>query len=402
MTPTNISASASSSTTDGMATRLPTTIAQLTPPGMAAVAVLQLRGPDAWRWVRELFRPAGPALPETPTVGRIRFGTLGHPPDQVLIVATSDDPVPTVEIHCHGGLVVVDMLIEQFVARGAVAVVARVAEQFAEATTPTRQQAAERLPHARTVRTASIILDQVHGAFDRAVAEVVAAAEAGQMDGVRAKLARLVALIPAGLHTTWPFRVVVAGSPNAGKSSLINALAGYSRSIVSDTPGTTRDVLSTPLVLHGWPVDLFDTAGLRATSDQLEAAGVALARQALLTADLVIHLFDQSQPLPAPDPQLEQLALAVPRLRVASKADLPAVWSGTEQAMDLAISITDPPSLLALQQRIVDALLIEPRPGEGVPLTRELADWLRRVYLLAQQTDDAAAVLAELRQIPPG
>src|SRR6185295_10091722 len=101
-----------------------------------------------------------------------------------------------------------------------------------------------------------------------------------------------------------PWRVVLAGRPNVGKSSLINALVGYNRSIVYDMPGTTRDVVTAITAIDGWPVELSDTAGLRAGSDSLEQAGVQLAREQLTRADLVVLVFDMSQAWPAADDSL--------------------------------------------------------------------------------------------------
>ena len=97
-----------------------------------------------------------------------------------------------------------------------------------------------------------------------------------------------------GLHLTTPWRVVLAGAPNVGKSSLMNAIAGYQRAIVSPTPGTTRDVVTVTTAIDGWPVQLADTAGLRETQDELESAGVALADAAIGEADLVIVVSDAS------------------------------------------------------------------------------------------------------------
>ena len=80
-----------------------------------------------------------------------------------------------------------------------------------------------------------------------------------------------------GCISSNPWRVVVFGAPNVGKSSLINALAGYERAIVSPTPGTTRDVVTVTTAIDGWPVQLSDTAGFRETQDELESAGIELA-----------------------------------------------------------------------------------------------------------------------------
>ena len=99
---------------------------------------------------------------------------------------------------------------------------------------------------------------------------------------------------PLGRRLTAPWRVVVAGPPNVGKSSLVNALAGYQRSIVAPTPGTTRDVVTTRLAIDGWPVELADTAGVREATDALETQGVRLAREATAAADLCLWVLDAS------------------------------------------------------------------------------------------------------------
>ena len=92
-------------------------------------------------------------------------------------------------------------------------------------------------------------------------------------------------MAPLGLHLARPWQVVVAGPPNVGKSSLINALAGYPRAIVHWAPGTTRDAVTVETVLDGWPVELCDTAGLRTAGDAVERAGIELARRKMAQAE---------------------------------------------------------------------------------------------------------------------
>lgn len=144
------------------------------------------------------------------------------------------------------------------------------------------------------------------------------------------------------------FKVVIAGAPNAGKSSLLNALARRDVAIVTDIAGTTRDVLQVDLDIDGYLVKLYDTAGLREADDQVEMEGVRRARIALRDADLVLLLVDVSDPVIPAD--LDQ---AVPHVRVGTKKDL--IETGSDR-YDLRISTATGeglPELRALIGRVV-------------------------------------------------
>jgi tRNA modification GTPase len=134
-----------------------------------------------------------------------------------------------------------------------------------------------------------------------------------------ARVERLSALAEVGSHLTHPWRIVLAGRPNVGKSSLINALVGFERALVHATPGTTRDLVTAASAIDGWPVELIDTAGLRSTGDALEAAGIRLAEGQMAAADLVVLVFDASS---RGDVDQQQLATRWPEaLTVYNKCD---------------------------------------------------------------------------------
>ncbi|WP_243089913.1 tRNA uridine-5-carboxymethylaminomethyl(34) synthesis GTPase MnmE [Thermus neutrinimicus] len=143
-------------------------------------------------------------------------------------------------------------------------------------------------------------------------------------------------------------RLALIGAPNAGKSSLLNALLGYERALVSPIPGTTRDYLEAPLELFGIPLVAVDTAGIRDTADPLERAGVERALRIAEEADLVLYVADRSAPRP-PLPPLP------PRtLKVATKADLPPLW---EDAGFIPVSSVTGEGLAQLKEAIREALL---------------------------------------------
>lgn len=322
-----------------------TRVAVLTPPGTGAIATLAVAGPQAWELACDHFRPAGKPLPKRPEVGRVWFGRLGPGVgDEVVLAATADDRI---EVHCHGGRQVVQMLVDLFRIGGCVE--AGWAE--VEAMSPpgpdggtVDPRALEPLTRARTVRTAGILLDQYHGALLRA-------------DDID----RLAVLAPVGRHLVEPWRVAIAGPPNVGKSSLVNALAGFQRSIVAPTAGTTRDVVTVVLALDGWPVEFADTAGLR-EADGLEAAGINRAQAAVAAADLVVWVLDGSAPAPEHPP-----SNLVPLL-VLNKTDQPPGWDWDTMPDAVRVSATTRAGLADLSAALVRRLVPNPpTPGEAVP-----------------------------------
>ncbi|MCS7161424.1 MAG: 50S ribosome-binding GTPase, partial [Gemmatales bacterium] len=236
------------------------------------------------------------------------------------------------ELHCHGGLAVLDWVRDCFVRAGAIPVDPDAWLRLSAKDSP-RQLALRMLQQAATLRTASILLEQFHGAWEERVnqlAQAVAEKSAQAMSLAK----RLVELIPAGQHLCQPFRVVLAGAPNTGKSTLMNALLGYARAITSPQPGTTRDLVTAEIACDGWPVQLIDTAGWRATEDPLERQGLARAQAFWQQADLVLWLCDRAAAPVLPPCHLPRWIF------VANKADLPAQWHLEE------ISLGTVPSLL--------------------------------------------------------
>ncbi len=335
-----------------------THVAVLTPPGHAAIAVLAIRGPNAGEIVRRYFRPAGNALPSSELKSGFRFGRFGadHADEALLVIRDSE----YFEIHCHGGRRIVESLLALLKMAGA--------DEFAwqEWNDPpfANPLAASLLPFARTARTASILLDQAHGAYNRAV----------QAGGSAHEVLRKNAAI--GRHLLEPWTVAIAGPPNAGKSTLLNALAGYARSIVSPTAGTTRDAVSVSLAFDGWPVDVIDTAGLRESPDAIEQEGVQRAQDALANSDLCLWIVDATGPLPASTATIAQSLGREPAgvVVVFNKCDLAAINPATMPEVS-CISAATGHGIVELVSRLVSRLVPDPpRPGEPVPFTPELCD----------------------------
>jgi len=273
-------------------------VAILTPPGRGAVATISVTGPQATARVASLFRAAaGRPLGDFPC-GRIVFGrwaaagAAGAAGEEIVVCRRAADEV---EVHCHGGRLAARTIVDALVAGGAEAIPW---QDLASRRALGRVEAEARvaLAAARTERTAAILLDQLRGGLRSSLTETLTHLRRGHATEAVTILRDLEKYAAVGLHLTEPWRVVLTGRPNVGKSSLINAILGFERCIVHAEPGTTRDVVTAHTALDGWPVELSDTAGLRDGTDEIEVAGVLRARRQLQQADLVVLVFDVSAP----------------------------------------------------------------------------------------------------------
>jgi tRNA modification GTPase len=338
-------------------------VSVLTPGGAGAIATVAVIGPRAWGLTRWLFRPAGGRpLPDAPVphrfwVGRLLVG------DEVVLAVRAVAPEVSVELHGHGGRRVVRQTVEAFTSRGCV-------EDRAA-----RGDVWELLSRAPTLRTANVLLDQAHGAFDRAVRAALAALDAGA--DARPPLAELARYAPVGKHLVEPWRVVVAGPPNVGKSSLVNALAGYQRAVVSPTPGTTRDVVTTTLAFDGWPIELADTAGLRDAAG-LEAEGIERARERLPTADLVLWVLDATAVEPEyPDDTARERGRVARWLYVLNKVDVGRTRPPDVIPVSAATGDGIPGLVAAVVAQLVSAA---PPPGAAVPYIHAFASLIEMAH----------------------
>jgi len=149
-----------------------------------------------------------------------------------------------------------------------------------------------------------------------------AVAMAGRVGSVRSALEALQQTYSYGRLLSAGIRIVIAGKPNVGKSSLFNRLVAADRAIVTDVPGTTRDVVSESGSLDGIPMQFFDTAGVRETVDQVERIGVSRTLEALTEADLALVVLDGTAPMAAEDERVRKTVRGLPHLVIANKCDL--------------------------------------------------------------------------------
>jgi tRNA modification GTPase len=350
----------------------PVRVALLTPPGRGALAVVGVAGGAALQTVAKLFHPrGGMPLADRPD-GAIAFGRWADAErgEELVVVRRN---AKSLEVHCHGGVAASAAVIDSLEAAGAVR------QPWPEwlasgGDSEIEIEARAALAQASGPKAARILARQLAGELGREIDRIAALRAAGRQTEADAAAARLVRASRVGLRLTKPWRVVVAGTVNAGKSSLVNALAGHARSIVSAEPGTTRDLLETRIVLDGWEIDLVDTAGLRgedlAAASPTERAGIERAIVATADADLVIRLSRVGFSLPNPREinVLSQCDLLLPDAPPAPSAIRTSAVTG-EGIPELAAAIVrqlvpeehDDPTLLAgpvpFTDRQVDRLL---------------------------------------------
>jgi tRNA modification GTPase len=363
-------------------------VVQLTPTGRGAVAVVLVTGAGSAELVDRFFQAArGRHVSELP-LDRIFFGcwysTDNDLGEELVICRRGDD----VEVHCHGGAACTSAVTAALVSAGAVSLSW---DEWLARSVADRIEAAARIDLARapTQRTAAILLDQMRGALREELGRVIAALQTEQLDQASEMLQRLLGTRSLGEHLVTPWKVAIAGRPNAGKSSLVNAMLGYQRAIVYATPGTTRDVVTAITAVDGWPIELADTAGIRQASDAVEQAGVELARQQTKNADLTILVWDRSGPWTDEDAALLQ---AFPNVLVVHhKCDLPA--GDTSGPAGLEVSSVTGSGLPELMSSLANTLVPIPlAAGEACLFRDEFREVVRKAQACVERGDATGAV----------
>lgn len=348
--------------------------ALLTPPGRGALAVVGVAGPSAAAAVDRLFAARG----TTPVGGRpdgsITFGTWRSTGEHVVAVRHADDRF---EIHCHGGVAAATAVLEGLEGGGARSVAWR-EWLAAEGGSETVREAREALVLTAGPKAAQLLARQAAGMLDREVARIAALAVDGDAESAAGSAARLLAASRVGLRLTAPWRIVLAGRVNAGKSSLLNAILGHGRSIVSAEAGTTRDVVAARAVLGGWEVEIVDAAGTRddeAGMTDVERAGIARAIAAREAADLVVRV------VAADDPAGPAAAASSGELVVVSKIDLaPHVMRTGAVATSAVTGAGIDALLVAIVDRLVPEERLDPILLAGpVPFTRRQVEAIERM-----------------------
>ncbi len=327
-----------------------------TPLGEGGIGIVRLSGPQAGEIARRIFRPRQP-YPEWRS-HRLYLGDIvdlqGHCLDEVLLTFMRGPQTYTredvVEINCHSGYGVLRRLLDLVLAQGAR--LARPGEFTLRAFLNgrldlTQAEAVLEVIQARTQAGLKVAAAHLQGGLGRRLAglretllDLLARVDAvldfpeeapdlpaaAVLEALAAPLALLQTLKDTyreGRLLTEGLLVVIAGRPNVGKSSLLNRLLMADRAIVTDVPGTTRDLIEEAVSLGGIPVRLSDTAGLRPAADRVEALGVERTRERLAQADVVLYLVDGSEALTSEDLEVLSELAGQAGLAVINKIDLP-------------------------------------------------------------------------------
>jgi tRNA modification GTPase len=330
-----------------------------TPPGTGGVGVVRLSGPGAHEAAARVFSPVGEtALAQAPDrqllYGRVLDRAGGVIDTGLAFVSraphsyTGED---TAEIQCHGSPMVLSLVLEALFAAGARQAKAGEFTQRAFLNGKldlTQAEAVIDLIQAETPAGARQAAGHLTGTLSRKIGEIYSGlvdimahfcavldypdedidefGAAGLLRDLETQETALDALLRTGERGQMlrqGITCVLVGQPNAGKSTLLNALAGYERAIVTHIPGTTRDTIEVKVELGGYPFRLVDTAGLRDSDDPIEQMGVERSRKAMEEADLILVVRDGTQPFGGEDQALLNQTLTwADTLLVNTKGDL--------------------------------------------------------------------------------
>lgn len=403
-----------------MLTQTTTIAAIATPPGRGGVGVIRLSGPKSYAIAEALTQKQ---LPKARFAGfRQFYEASGEVMDEGLVICfpnpnsfTGED---VVELQGHGGPVIQNALLARLLELGATAAKAGEfsmrafengkldlvqAEAIADLIDATSQAAARSavrsLQGAFSTKVNTVLEKLIHlrlhveAAIDFPEEEIDFLADGkilALLDDVASSVTAVQQSARQGQLLREGLQVVIAGKPNAGKSSLLNALAGIERAIVTDIAGTTRDVLHEKITLNGLPITLTDTAGLRETGDVVEKEGIRRAIKEIEQADLLLLVYDLSQ---GEDPlQLAQEYFAdhlEPKrlMLIANKVDLTgaeAVIGDYQGFRHITVSAKQETGVQSLIDAITAHAGFQPEEDTFIARTRHLDAMKRTQYYLAE------------------
>jgi tRNA modification GTPase len=385
-----------------------------TAPGAAAVGIVRLSGPDSYRISGEIFSPQAKHSIMNLPAGRVIFGHIfdaGEVIDEALLLSfrkphsyTAQD---VIELQTHGGPAVLRRVLELCLKHGArpaqpgeftlraylngrldLVQAESVLNLVNAQADSARRSAALGLTKALSEQLDLIqtditqIYSDIQAMFDYPDEGVPEAQFVLPLERAISRIDNLLQTAQAGQLAQRGAKLALIGRPNVGKSSLLNTLLGYQRSIVSSLPGTTRDYLETPLTLGGIPITAIDTAGIRDTRDQIEAQGVAMAREIAQNADLTLYLLDSGEPPHAEDKAMLNMLEPDRSLLVLSKCDLRPAWKTRELSLELwPVSALTGEGLetlkMAIQEKLVgkasgELWISSERHAQALKTTKEL------------------------------
>lgn len=340
-----------------------TIVACATPPGYSSIAVIRLSGAQAVSILQQIFRPK--QIPETYSPQRVYFGTVIDPqndePVDTALVAPFFGPdsytgEDVVEISCHGNPLIVERIIRLLLGLGARS--ARPGEFTkrallngkidliqAEAVLDTVQATCEQARRQAFMQYEGKLSARIHDIRSRIV-DVLLRLEAGidfgEEEGVEPDPAALAGGIAgtvelvdellngasAGVKIREGYKILIAGRANVGKSTLFNRLVGYDRAIVHEQPGTTRDFLAEGVQMGDLYARLYDTAGILRAAAGPDQIAQQRTKALIQEADLILMMFDGSEPMNEEDVYLYNLLKHRPKLLIVNKVDLNVRLSG--------------------------------------------------------------------------
>lgn len=337
--------------------------------GEAAISVIRLSGPGALTIAAQATQTRKP-LTELPArtahLAQIKDqegGVIDHAMLLIFRSPASYTGEDVVELHCHGGVLVTQRVLERMLAAGARAAEPGEFTQRAFLNSKmdlTQAEAVMDLIHAQSTLAMRAANEQLEGAIghqaqamrtelievlahieayidfpDEDINPDVGAAMIARVDSVIQQARRLLATAEHGRILRHGARTVICGEPNVGKSSLLNVLLGFERAIVSSTAGTTRDTIEEMLQVHGLPLRLVDTAGLRESGDEIEQHGIHRTGKEIERADLMIEVVDATRPAS----EIQRVASDLEpsrRILVLNKADLGVHPSWSNQGIQVS------------------------------------------------------------------